>query len=234
MCGRFTQQASWTEYVNTLRGFLDGQRQGWKAPDEQPVPRYNLAPTQTAPIIIADGETGLEGVVARWDFVPWFHKGPLEAKKWSGINARVETCQTSGAFRDSVKKRRCLVPNHGFFEWKREGKAKIPYWIKPTDTDVAFFAGIWDRWEGVHKGEPVSIISFAILTCEPNSLVAPLHDRMPAILRPEDYQRWVFDDCEAAMKAVGPYPAQVMHAQQLGQDINSSRNEGPELLRPAA
>jgi len=233
MCGRFTQQASWEQYYNTLRGFLGPAHQAWKAPDEATTPRYNLAPTQQAPIIIRDGD-GLEGLMARWDFVPWFHKGPLEAKKWSGINARIETCATSGAFRDAVKKRRCLVPNHGFFEWKREGKAKVPFWIKPTDTDIAFFAGIWDRWEGVHKGEPVSFVSFAILTCEPNSLVAPLHDRMPAILRPEDYERWVFEDCDTALKAVGPYPAQVMTAVQLGQAINSSRNESADLLLPCA
>src|SRR5262245_40225560 len=150
MCGRYTNQATWGEYHATLRGFLDGQHQGWKAPDEQPRPRYNLAPTQNAPIIIADGGNGLEGVFARWDLVPWFHKGPLEAKKWSGINARSETVTTSGAFREAVKSRRCLVPNHGFFEWKRDGKTKIPYWIKPTDIEIGFFAGIWDRWEGVH------------------------------------------------------------------------------------
>lgn len=85
------------------------------------------------------------------------------------------------------------------------------------DTELAFFTGIWDRWKGVHKGEPVEFVSFAILTYEPNSLVAPLHDRMPAILRPEDYEHWLFDDCETALKAVGPYPAQLMQAQQLGQ-----------------
>src|SRR5688572_10194291 len=104
MCGRFTNQATWTEYYTTLRGFLDGARQGWKAPAEDPKPRYNLAPTQKAPIIIADGDTGLQGVMARWDLVPFFHKGPLEAKKWSSINALVETVTTSGAFRDSVKR----------------------------------------------------------------------------------------------------------------------------------
>jgi putative SOS response-associated peptidase YedK len=233
MCGRFTQQASWEQYYNALRGFLGPAHQAWKAPSEPVTPRYNLAPTQMAPIVIRDGD-GLEGLMARWDFVPWFHKGPLEAKKWSGINARAETCATSGAFRDAVKKRRCLVPNHGFFEWRREGKAKVPYWIKPTDTEISFFAGIWDQWDGVHKGEPVSFVSFAILTCEPNSLVLSLHDRMPAILRPEDCERWVFDGCDMALKAVGPYPAQVMSAFQLGQAINNSRNESPDLLIPSA
>jgi putative SOS response-associated peptidase YedK len=234
MCGRFTNQTSWRAYYAQLEKLLDSMRNGWKAPTEDTTPRYNIAPTQYAPIIIADGDTGLEGLMARWDFVPWFHKGPLEAKKWSGINARVETIAKSGAFREAVKSRRCLVPNNGFFEWKREGKSKIPYWIKPTDTDVSFFAGIWDRWEGEHKGEPVSFISFAIVTCEPNSLVAPLHDRMPAILRPEDYQSWVFDERDVALKAIGPYPAQVMSAQQLGTAINNSRNEGPELLEAVA
>jgi putative SOS response-associated peptidase YedK len=106
MCGRFTSQAAWPEYRSALQEFLDVTHQGWKAPDDDPVPRYNLAPTQKAPIIIADGDAGLRCGMARWDFVPRFHKGPLEAKKWSGINARVETCGTSGAFRDAVKNRR--------------------------------------------------------------------------------------------------------------------------------
>jgi putative SOS response-associated peptidase YedK len=167
MCGRFTNQASWTDYYATLRAFLDGPR-SWKAPSDNPPPRYNLAPTQMAPIIMRDGD-GLEGIMARWDFVPWRHKGPLEAKKWSGIHARIENCASSPAFRDAVRERRCLIPSHGFFEWKREGKNKIPYWIKPTDAEISFFAGIWDPWKGVHKGEPVSFISFGILTCEPNS-----------------------------------------------------------------
>jgi putative SOS response-associated peptidase YedK len=233
MCGRFTNQTTWRAYHEQLQGFLDEMHHGWKLPAEDPSPRYNLAPTQNAPIIIADGDAGFEGLMARWDFVPWFHKGPLEAKKWSGINARAETITKSGAFREAVKKRRCLVPNNGFIEWKREGKTKIPYWIKPTDTEVSFFAGIWDRWEGVHKDQPVSFISFAIITCEPNSLVAPLHNRMPAILRPEDCQSWIFEECDVALKAIGPYPAQVMSAQKLGTEINNSRNEGAELLAPA-
>ena len=230
MCGRYTHKFTWREIHDHLSGFIDSTRDGWKAPVEDPKPRYNQPPTDPAPIVIRDGDNGLEGLMARWDFVPWFHKGPLEAKKWSGINARIETCSTSGAYREAIKQRRCLVPNDGFFEWKREGKLKIPYWFKPTDTEIAFFAGIWDRWEGVHKGEPAAFTSFAILTCEPNSRVALLHDRMPAILRPEDYERWLFDDWESALKAVGPYPAQVMQAQQLGQAINSSRNDSPELL----
>jgi putative SOS response-associated peptidase YedK len=83
----------------------------------------------------------LEGFMVRWNFVPWFHKGPLEAKKWSGIIARSETCATSGAFRDAVKKRRCLVPNNGFFEWKRDGKARIPLLDQAARTEIAFFAG---------------------------------------------------------------------------------------------
>jgi putative SOS response-associated peptidase YedK len=116
MCGRFTNQVSWPAYHEQLQGFLDEMHQGWKAPADDPKPRYNLAPTQNAPIIIADGDSGLDGVMARWDLVPWFHKGPLEAKKWSGINARVETITKSGALRGAVKDRRCLVPNNGFFD----------------------------------------------------------------------------------------------------------------------
>jgi putative SOS response-associated peptidase YedK len=230
MCGRFTNKVTWRDIHAQLTAFLDPRHGGWKAPSEDPKPRYNLAPTQLAPIVIRDGDEGLEGVMARWDLVPFFHKGPLETKKWSSINARVETVATSGAFRESVKKRRCLVPNNGFFEWKKEAKSKIPYWFKPTDSEIAFFAGIWDRWKGEHKGHQVAFISFAILTCEPNSLVAPLHDRMPVILRPEDYETWVFGETDVALKTAGPYPAQLMSTQQLSTEINSSRNDYPDLL----
>jgi putative SOS response-associated peptidase YedK len=231
---RYTYKYTWRQVHDGLRDFLGPPRSGWKAPAEDPVPRYNMPPTDPAPIVIRDEDAGLEGLMARWDLVPYYHKGPLEAKKWSGINARVETVATSGAYREAFKRRRCLVPNNGFFEWKREGKTKTPYWFKPTDTDVAFFAGIWDRWKGVHKGEPVAFVSFAILTCEPNSLVAPLHDRMPVILRPEDYEAWVFGEPDAALKLAGPYPAQMMKAQQLSHEINSSRNDYPELLGACA
>lgn len=138
--------------------------------------------------------------------------------------------KTSGTFRRALKERHCLVPNHGFFQWQRDGKAKIPYRLKLADTEIAFFPGIWDRWEGAHKGRPAALISFANLTCAPNALVAPFHDRMPAILRPEGYQTWVFGDAETAMKVAGPYPAQVMTAQQLGPAINSSCNDSVNLL----
>lgn len=228
MCGRYIQKGTWAEIHERL-SFL----QGWSAPAEDPPKRYNLAPTQLAPIVIAaEGHAG-QGVMARWDFTPWFHRAPLEAKAWSGFNAKAETVATSRAYREAIRQRRCLAPNDGFFEWKRQGKEKTPYWFRAADTPIGFFAGIWDRWEGVHKGAPVSITSFAILTCEPNALVAPVHDRMPALLRPEDYEAWLFGDWSAALKLVGPYPAQVMTATRIGPAIGDVKNDHPGLLDAA-
>lgn len=231
MCGRYpTARLSWAEIHAQLSGFLTG----WSAPAEELSPRYNLAPTQSAPIVVAAGPRSARGVLARWDFTPCFHRGALEDKAWSGFNARLETVATSKAYRDAALHRRCLVPNRGFFEWRREGRGKQPIWFAPSGDEVQFFAGVWDHWHGLHKGQQVDIISFAIVTCEPNSLVAPVHDRMPVLLLPEDREAWLFGAQADALARAGAYPAQLLQARLIGRAVNHVANEGPQLLEPVA
>jgi putative SOS response-associated peptidase YedK len=231
VCGRYpTARLSWAEIHAQLSGFLTD----WAEPQEPLAARYNIAPTQDAPIVTAEGPGRARGLLARWDFVPFFHKGALEAKKWSSFNAKVETAAGSAAFRQAVAQRRCLVPNRGFFEWLREGKAKQPLWFAPTQGEVQFFAGLWDRWSGLHKGQPTAFTSFAILTCEPNSVVAPVHDRMPVLLLPEDRATWLFGAPQEALQRAGSYPSQLLRATMIGPAIGHVANDGPELLEPLA
>lgn len=231
MCGRYpTARLSWAEIHAQLSGFL----LGWSQPVEPLDARYNIAPTQNAPIVIAQGPGVAQGVMARWDFTPGFHKGALEEKKWSGFNAKLETIAASKAYKTAVSRRRCLVPNCGFFEWRRDGKNKQPVWFSSPLGEVQFFAGVWDRWRGLHKGEAVEITSFAILTCEPNPLVAPVHDRMPVLVLPEDRAAWLFGAPEDALVRAGPYPAQLLEARPVSPALGRVANDGPELLEPVA
>jgi putative SOS response-associated peptidase YedK len=230
MCGRFVHYFTWQQIHDLLRAVLVTGDHVWRAPEEGPAARYNQAPTQMAPIVIRD-DNGLEGLMARWDFVPFFFKQPLETKKWTSINAKVEEILEKPAFRTAIKSKRCLVPNNGFYEWKKEGAEKIPYWIRATDSPISFFGGLWDYWEGQHKGETVHFHSFAVLTCAPNSLVAPIHNRMPVIIRPEDYETWMFGNRDDALKiAHDPYPAQMMIATPVDKAVGNVKNDYRGLL----
>lgn len=230
MCGRFpTAAPTWAEIHAQLNFFTT-----WEEPAEDPPPRYNVAPTQLSPIVVAEGPGHGRGLMARWEFVPFFFKAPLETKAWSSFNAKVETVAGSRAFADAFRRRRCLVPARGFYEWKREGKAKTPYFFEVAGEPLVFFAGIWDAWRGVHRGATVSFVGFAILTCPANATVAPAHDRMPVILLPEDREAWMFGEPDEALKRAGPYPAQLMRASPAHPDVGAVRNDHPGLLRADA
>lgn len=227
MCGRYpTAKLSWAEIHAQLEGFLEG----WEAPEHDPPERYNIAPTQSAPIVIADGPKAAKGIMARWDFIPFYHKGPLEAKKWSSFNAKLETCTTSPAFRHAVKQRRCLVPNRGFFEWRKTGVAKQPVVFETGPNEIGFFAGLWDSWSGEHKGMPVALNSFTVLTCAPNALVADIHDRMPVLLLAEDREAWLLGEPQEALARAGPYPAQMMRLREVSPRLGNVRNDDRDLI----
>ncbi len=227
MCGRYpTAHLRWAEIYALLEGFLEG----WDAPQDDPPERYNIAPTQMAPIVTAAGNNRAAGCMARWDFVPNFHKGPLEAKKWSSFNAKLETCAASPAFRQAVRHRRCLVPNRGFFEWRKIEGSKHPMLLESVDGGICFFAGLWDEWSGEHKGVDVYFTSFTILTCPPNALAAQVHDRMPVILLPEDYQAWLFGEAPDALARAGPHPAQLMRMRAVNPLLGNVRNDHPALI----
>ena len=182
MCGRYLLKAP-ADALRRAFGFV-----------EQPnlMARYNIAPTQDAPVIRErrqpKGERTLQ--MLRWGLIPWF----AEDMKGGGklINARAESIATKPFFREAFRKRRCLVPTDGFYEWRGDGKVKQPYLIQRRDREPFAFAGLWDRWIPKSRPpEPPHIDSFTIVTTQANALLKPLHDRMPVILAPEDYARWL-------------------------------------------
>jgi putative SOS response-associated peptidase YedK len=131
-------------------------------------------------------------------------------------------------------RQRCLVPADGFFEWKRTGTAKQPYYLRRGDGGPLAFAGLWDRWRGDAGTE---IDSFTIVTTTPNDLVAPIHNRMPAILLPDRYDMWLdpeHRDVDDLGSLLGPYPAEEMTAYPVSRFVNNPRNEGPECVSPAS
>jgi putative SOS response-associated peptidase YedK len=150
-------------------------------------PRYNIAPSQQ--ILAVRPSTGKEvreGVFLRWGFVPHWAKDPSIGNRM--INARAETAAEKPSFRSAFRHRRCLVPMSGFYEWQKRGILKQPYFIALSDERVMAVAGLWERWEGA---EDAPIESCTLLTTESNDLIAPLHERMPAIVAPENYELWL-------------------------------------------
>jgi putative SOS response-associated peptidase YedK len=188
---------------------------------------YNAAPSQELPVVLAGDEGERDLRLLRWGLLPRWRK-PGQASSVAPINARAETLLEKPMFRPLVGRRRCLVPASGFYEWRRTGGPKQPYYIHPRDRALVGFAGLYDE-------SPDGVGSFTIITTSPNELVAPLHDRMPAILRPEDEADWLSPDLtdpHAAQALLRPYPAAAMAADPVSPAVNNTRNNGPELIAP--
>lgn len=170
-------------------GFPAGLTSWW-------APRWNIAPTQPAPVVVMrDAIATL--CLQRWGLVPhWAESLAVGARM---INARAETAATRPPFRDALRRRRCLVAADGFYEWKRDGKRRVPFLFGPVAPTPVTFAGIWDRWRAADGGPWVE--SFAILTTVADPLVAPLHDRMPLVIPAADRARWLAVD-ELAPEAI--------------------------------
>jgi putative SOS response-associated peptidase YedK len=220
MCGRFTLHLP-PELLAEIFGLL-----------EIPVfpARYNIAPTQKAAVIRNAG-SGLN----RLDFLQWGLIPPWAKDRGIGhkmINARAETVHEKPAFRHAIRRRRCLTPSSGFFEWRIEGKGKIPLYVRLKDGSPMVFAAIWESWR---PAEGESVESFAILTTSSNELVAPLHDRMPVILHPREYRLWLdagITDPAALRHLYRPFPADLMEMYPVSPLVNSPRNDTSDLIRP--
>lgn len=226
MCARFFRyDVSWAEY----REYLDLFGHDDTHPPE---PAYNIAPTQYVPIVrhstedepAPSGSRRMEP--AMWGLVPsWWHK-PLKEKRFSTFNARSETVATSRAFRGSFRHRRCLVPVSGFYEWTGAKGARIPFAIGLKNRRWFCFAGLWDR--AMIDGSEID--TFTILTTEPNDLMAGLHTRMPVILDPSDYERWLDTSNNKVEHLFEPFPTEAMHAWQVSSKVGNVRNQGIELV----
>jgi putative SOS response-associated peptidase YedK len=194
-------------------------------------PSYNVAPTQMSPIVRQVGDHN-SLVLMKWGLVPPWAKDPAIGSQM--INARMETVTEKPSFRHAIRYRRCIVPARAFFEWKHEGKNKIPLCIHRKDNGPMAFAGIWEEWKAPDGSR---LDTFAILTTTANKLVVPIHNRMPVILSPDDYPTWLnkhLTDPEQLKPLYQPFPADLLEAYPVSDRVNSPRNNSPENIRPTS
>lgn len=217
MCGRY----SLTRMQGLTKRFLVQED---RAAAESLEPLFNLAPTEAAPIIV-ESEGRRLAVSALFGLIPFWAKDVKIA--YSTINARAETVAEKPAFREAFKKRRCLVPADGYFEWQAEGKVKLPWRVVMKDRGPFAFAGLWDRWKGQH-GE---VLSFSIITTDTNGLTAKFHERMPVILKPEDEAVWLAEPRADLLK---PYPLERMEMYRVSPVMNKATVKGPECVAQIA
>ncbi len=218
MCGRFALVVSRDELEKIF-----GLRM-----DEEFNPRYNIAPSQIVPVITyLEKDQKKKMSCMKWGLVPSWAKDPTIGDRM--INARSETIQEKPAFRSAFQRRRALIPASGFFEWKREGNTKIPYFIGMKDMRIFAFGGLWERW--IHDNNFLE--TFTILTTEANELVRPIHDRMPVIISENLYDIWLLPgtDISRVISLLSPYPDQEMQIYPISKLVNNPQNDSPEILQ---
>lgn len=195
-------------------------------------PRYNIAPTQSTLVIRSNGHAR-RAVMARWGFIPPWRthgeKGP------EPINARSESAAESRLFGAALRARRCVVPASGFYEWQavQGGRAKRPFHIEPVGSEVFALAGLWSLWQP-HNAEAVE--SFTILTCAPNEVMKPIHDRMPVILPMQAIEAWLdptLDDMTTIRTMLSPASPLCMSALSVTNHVNNPKNDDPRCVEPA-
>jgi putative SOS response-associated peptidase YedK len=193
--------------------------------------RYNIAPTQPVAVIRQHPKEPVRELsLVRWGLIPSWAKDPSGAARM--INARSETADSKPAFRDALKSRRCMIPADGFYEWMRTGKMKQPYCFEVNEGELFAFAGIWDRWKGP-SGDMIETCS--ILTTTPNAVTAPVHDRMPVILDPDNYELWLDPGMRkvvAASDLLKPFDARLMRCYPVSTRINSVVNDDAACSAP--
>jgi putative SOS response-associated peptidase YedK len=191
--------------------------------------RFNIAPTQAAPVVRVDAQGTREIAMLRWGLVPFWAKDLKVGT--SMINARSEGIEAKPAFREAIKSRRCVVPATGFFEWQGERPGrKQPFAITVPEMPLFGFAGLWERWRADREAEPVE--TFTIVTADANASVAPVHDRMPVILPLDAIDTWLTGPPDAARALLKPYEGTVA-LRPVGTFVSNVNHEGPECLEDA-
>ena len=207
MCGRYSLH-SHPDVVALMFGLSE-------IPAHQP--RFNIAPTSQV-LIIRKNEDAAVASHVRWGLVPRWAKDPSIGAKMN--NARAETVAEKPSFRDAYRKRRCLIPANGFYEWKLESGRKQPYYIHPSAGGLFAFAGIWEQWQNLQ--------TCAIITTEANPKMAAVHERMPVIVSPAEYSNWL----AGGEGLLCPCPDEAIGIRRVSRAVNNSRNEDPRLIEP--
>lgn len=223
MCGRYEVHTPIEEIARTFNAQPDDEVRSFG-------PRYNIAPTLRVPAV-REAKSGRALEAMTWGLVPSWAKDLSGAKP---INARAETVFDKPMFRNAVRRRRCLLPADGFYEWQQRPGRKQPYHVGMIDDGLFAMAGIWEYWA---RGEAQPVVSCAVIVTGANELMAGIHERMPAIIAREDWSKWLdpsIDDPTAIATMLAPFPAEQMRAYPVGTRVNNVKNEGPELIEPAA
>ena len=186
--------------------------------------RFNIAPTQEAPVVRVDRDGNREVALLRWGLVPFWAKDLKVGNKM--INARAEGVADKPAFREALQRRRCIVPASGFFEWKEIGRQKQPFAITLPQEPLFGFAGLWERWR---RGEGDHVETFTIVTTEANEAVAGIHDRMPVIIPMGDIDAWLAGPADEAAKLLRPYAGTVT-LRPVRRIVSDPRMDVPECL----
>ena len=223
MCGRFAQ-------ITLGQALAKQFNLNESAQQVELFPRYNVAPTQPVAAIrlTADGQQR-ELTFFRWGLVPSWAKDITFGSRL--INARSETVAEKPSFRSAFKRRRCLIPADGFYEWQKTDTGKQPMYIKATDDLPLALAGLWEMWQ---SPDGSTISTCTLLTTMPNALMQPIHNRMPVILEPEDYDMWLDPGPrpQEALHLLRPYPPDKMMAYPVSTWVNNPRHDDPSCIEP--
>lgn len=218
MCGRY----SLTKPINTLKEHFQAI-----AMEMDYDKRYNIAPSQSVPIVVA-GEQGREIHAMRWGLIPSWAKDPALGNKL--INARAETVHEKPSFRSSFIKQRCLVPVDGFYEWQVRDKGKVPQYIRLRTSELFAFAGLWSEWD---SGKEI-LKTFTIITTGANQDLESVHHRMPVILKPQDYENWLSPSSQEFQNLLSPLENGLLEHYEISKTVNSPKNDSEECIHPLA
>lgn len=220
MCGRYTQTKG--PYDIRLQLNVDDFLR-------EITPRYNIAPGQQAPVIVNEGRVSLR--LMQWGLVPSWAKDPAIGNKM--INARAETLTEKPSFKRLIGKRRCLVLTDGFYEWRKEGKRKVPMRFVLKSREPFAFAGLWDSWR---KPDGTELQSYTIITTQANEFLKPVHDRMPVILDSLAQKTWLDPDVtdpRVLTVLLQPFPSELMEGYDVSTLVNSPANDSLQCIAPA-
>ena len=221
MCGRYVLKRKDLEALMAQLGVKDPR---------EFVSRYNIAPSTMVPAIRVAAAGGREAVRLQWGLVPWWSKDPTGGARLA--NARAEGIATKPSFREAFRKRRCIVPASGFYEWQTLGRLKFPWYFSRRDEGPIALAGLWEHW---HAADGTLLETCSLITTTPNEVVGRVHDRMPVILDGPGLDAWL-DPARAEPVALepllAPLPGELMQATPVSTRVNSVRQEGPECLEP--
>jgi putative SOS response-associated peptidase YedK len=220
MCGRFTLRHPLDQILARFQIQSTFDESAWRA-------NYNVAPSQLVPVV-REREGGYELDTMKWGLVPSWADDPKIGYKM--INAKAETIAEKPSFSRLIKQQRCGIPSDGFYEWQKAGKTKQAMYIRPADQDLFLFAGLWSRW----RRDEAEILSCTIITTAPNEDMAPIHDRMPAILKRDDEAVWLdpaYDNADHLKGLLAPYPGRMI-AVAVSSRVNSPGYNAPDCVEP--